>query len=160
LRLLRRKVQEIPSALLADHRALQYSIRFDAANLCVWRLFPSISRLRLAPCAASYGFGLCFQFPQMCEICPPRHLEAWRTQPGLIVKGKRIARPPHPFRHPFPVPLRRDDCEHAFPLIRSLRASAQRSTSVLFSFVLCLLIMAGSFAIRQLKTRPERVEFH
>jgi hypothetical protein len=86
--------------------------------------------------------------------------EAWRTQPGLIVKGKRIARPPHPFRHPFPVPLRRHDGEHPFPLIRSLRASAQRSTSVLFSFVLCLLIMAGSFAIRQLKTRPERVEFH
>jgi hypothetical protein len=50
------------------------------------------------------------------------------------------------------VPLRRRDGEHPFSLIRSLRASAQRSTSVLFSFVLCLLIMAGSFAIRQLKT--------
>jgi hypothetical protein len=37
-------------------------------------------------------------------------------------------------------------------LIRSLRASAQRSTSVLFSFVLSLLIVAGSFAIRQSKT--------
>jgi hypothetical protein len=37
-------------------------------------------------------------------------------------------------------------------LIRTLRASAQRSTSVLFSFVLSLLIMAGSFAIRQSKT--------
>jgi hypothetical protein len=35
--------------------------------------------------------------------------------------------------------------EHGFPLIRSLRASAQRSTSVLFSFVLSLLIVAGSF---------------
>jgi hypothetical protein len=34
-------------------------------------------------------------------------------------------------------------------LIRSLRVSTQRSTSVLFSFVLCLLIVAGSFAIRQ-----------
>jgi hypothetical protein len=28
--------------------------------------------------------------------------------------------------------------EHGFPLIRSLRASAQRSTSVLFSFVAVL----------------------
>jgi hypothetical protein len=28
--------------------------------------------------------------------------------------------------------------EHGFPLIRTLRASAQRSTSVLFSFLLCL----------------------
>jgi hypothetical protein len=42
--------------------------------------------------------------------------------------------------------------EHGFPLIRSLRASAPRSTSALFSFVLCLLIVAGSFAIRQSKT--------
>jgi hypothetical protein len=42
--------------------------------------------------------------------------------------------------------------EHGFPLIRSLRASAQRSTSVLFSFVLSLLILAGSFAILQSKT--------
>jgi hypothetical protein len=37
--------------------------------------------------------------------------------------------------------------EHGFPLIHSLRASAQRSTSVLFSFVLSLLIVAGPFAI-------------
>jgi len=59
---------------------------------------------------------------------------------GLIVKGKRISCPPH------------HDYEHGFPLIRSLRASAQRSTSVLFSFVLSLLIMAGLFAIRQSKT--------
>jgi hypothetical protein len=59
---------------------------------------------------------------------------------GLIVKGKRISCPPH------------YDYEHGFPLIRSLRASAQRSTSVLFSFVLSLLIVAGSFAIRQSKT--------
>jgi hypothetical protein len=44
------------------------------------------------------------------------------------------------------------DYEHGFPLIRSLRASAQRSTSVLFSFVLFLVDMAGSFAIRQSKT--------
>jgi hypothetical protein len=42
--------------------------------------------------------------------------------------------------------------EHGFPLIRSLRASAPRSTSVLFSFVLSLLIVAGPFAIRQSKT--------
>jgi hypothetical protein len=42
--------------------------------------------------------------------------------------------------------------EHGFPLIRSPRASAQRSTSILFSFVLSLLIVAGSFAIRQSET--------
>ena len=24
----------------------------------------------ICPCAAPCGFGLCFQFPQMCEICP------------------------------------------------------------------------------------------
>jgi hypothetical protein len=60
--------------------------------------------------------------------------------PGLIVKGKRISCPPH------------HDYEHGFPLIRSLRASAQRSTSVLFSFVLSLLIVARSFAIWQSKT--------
>jgi hypothetical protein len=41
--------------------------------------------------------------------------------------------------------------EHGFPLIRSLRASAQRSTSVLFSFVLFLLIVAGASAIPQSK---------
>ena len=64
--------------------------------------------------------------------------------PGLIVKGKRISCPPH------------YDYEHGFPLIRSLQASTQRSTSVLFSFALSLLIVAGSFAIRQSKTRPER----
>jgi hypothetical protein len=50
-----------------------------------------------------------------------------RQRQGLIVKGKRISRPPH------------HDYEHGFPLIRSLRASAQRSTSVLFSFVLFLV---------------------
>jgi hypothetical protein len=63
-----------------------------------------------------------------------------RQRHGLIVKGKRISCPPH------------HDYEHGFPLIRSLRASAQRSTSVLFSFVLSLLIVARSFAIRQSKT--------
>jgi hypothetical protein len=46
--------------------------------------------------------------------------------------------------------------EHGFPLIRSLRASAQRSTSVLFSFVLSSLIVAASFAIRQSKTTAEQ----
>jgi hypothetical protein len=50
-----------------------------------------------------------------------------RQRQGLIVKGKRISRPPH------------HDYEHGFPLIRSLPASAQRSTSVLFSFVLFLV---------------------
>jgi hypothetical protein len=41
---------------------------------------------------------------------------------------------------------------HGFPLIRRQQASAQRSTSVLFSFVLSLLIVAGSFVIRQSRT--------
>jgi hypothetical protein len=63
-----------------------------------------------------------------------------RQRYGLIVKGKRISCPPH------------HDYEHGFPLIRNLRASAQRSRSVLFSFVLSLLIVAGSSAIRQSKT--------
>src|SRR5205809_3683958 len=63
-----------------------------------------------------------------------------RQRHGLIVKGRRISCRPH------------YDYEHGFPLIRSLRASTQRSTSVLFSFVLSLLIVAGSFAIRQSKT--------
>jgi hypothetical protein len=39
--------------------------------------------------------------------------------------------------------------EHRFPLIRSLRESAQRSTSVLFSFVISLVIVAGSFTAPQ-----------
>jgi hypothetical protein len=75
-----------------------------------------------------------------------------RQHHGLIVKGKRISCPPHyaPPNNDYDPP--HHDCEHGFPLIRSLRASAQRSTSVLFSFVLSLLIMAGSFAIRQSKT--------
>ena len=68
-----------------------------------------------------------------------------RQRHGLIVKGKRISCPPH-YAPP------NNDYEHGFPLIRSLRASAQRSTSGLFSFVLSLLIMAGSFTVRQSKT--------
>jgi len=71
---------------------------------------------------------------------------------GLIVKGKRISCPPHSSRQSGRWCRTRDDYEHGFPLIRSLRASAQRSTSVLFSFVLSLLIVAGSFAIWQSKT--------
>jgi hypothetical protein len=70
---------------------------------------------------------------------------------GLIVKGKRISCPPHyaPPNNDYDPP--HHDHEHGFPLIRSLRASTQRSTSVLFSFVLCFLIVVGSFAIRQIK---------
>src|SRR6266480_5031774 len=71
---------------------------------------------------------------------PAKRAGRLRQRHGLIVKGKRISCPPH------------YDYEHGFPLIRSLRASAQQSTSVLFSFVLSLLIVAGSFAIRQSKT--------
>jgi hypothetical protein len=37
------------------------------------------------------------------------------------------------------VDAQRHGFEHGFPLIRSLRASAQRSTPVLFSFLLSLL---------------------
>jgi hypothetical protein len=75
-----------------------------------------------------------------------------RQRHGLIVKGKRISCPPHyaPPNNDYDPP--HHDYEHGFPLIRSLRASTQRSTSVLFSFVLSLLIVAGSFAIRQSKT--------
>src|SRR5512132_1800086 len=75
-----------------------------------------------------------------------------RQRHGLIVKGKRISCPPHyaPPNNDYDPP--HHDYEHGFPLIRSLRASTQRSTSVLFSFVPCLLIVAGSFAIRQSKT--------
>src|SRR5207247_9430670 len=54
--------------------------------------------------------------------------------------------------------MQRHGFEHGFPLIRSLRASAQRSTSVLFSFALSLLIVAGSFVIRQSKTILGRSE--
>src|SRR6266436_7179074 len=71
---------------------------------------------------------------------PAKRAGRLRQRHGLIVKGKRISCPPH------------HDYEHGFPLIRSLRASAQRSTSVLFSFVLSLLIVAGSSVIRQSKT--------
>ena len=71
---------------------------------------------------------------------PAKRAGSLRQRHGLIVKGKRISCPPH------------HDYEHGFPLIRSLRASGQRSTSVLFSFVLSLLIVARSFAVRQSKT--------
>jgi hypothetical protein len=79
-----------------------------------------------------------------------------RQRQGLVVKGKRISCPPqYGYRDPAKRARRlrqRHAFERGFPLIRSLRASAQRSTSVLFSFVLSLLIVAGSFVIRQSKT--------
>jgi hypothetical protein len=76
---------------------------------------------------------------------PVKWIDRLKQRHGLIVKGKRISCPPQssPQHH---------DYEHGFPLIRSLRASTQLSTSVLFSFVLSLLIVAGSFAIPQSKT--------
>jgi len=46
-----------------------------------------------------------------------------RQRHGLILKDKRISCPPH------------HDYEHGFSLIRSLRAWARRSRSVLFSLV-------------------------
>jgi hypothetical protein len=83
-----------------------------------------------------------------------------RQRYGLIVKGKRIScPPPQHLLIRVALPVQEYDYEHGFPLIRSLRASTQRSTSVLFSFVLSLLIVAGSFAIRQLKTILRRSLF-
>ena len=82
--------------------------------------------------------------------------QCFRESRESIVKGKRISCPPQcHYRDPAKEAGRlrqRYGFEHDFPLIRSLRASAQRSTSVLFSFVLFLLIVARSFAIRQPKT--------
>jgi hypothetical protein len=77
-----------------------------------------------------------------------------RQRHGLIVKGKRISCPPPQslLIRVAALPVQEYHYEHGFPLIRSLRASTQRSTSVLFSFVLSLLIVAGSFAVRQSKT--------
>src|SRR6266404_1908274 len=75
---------------------------------------------------------------------PVKRAVRLRQRHGIIVKGKRTSCPPH------------HDYEHGFPLIRSLRASTQRSTLVLFSFVLSLLIVAGSFALWQSKTTLAR----
>ena len=77
---------------------------------------------------------------------PVKRAGRLRQRHGLIVKGKRISCPPHyaPPNNDYDPP--HHDYEHGFPLIRSLRASTQRSTSVLFSFVLSLLIVAGQFA--------------
>jgi hypothetical protein len=72
-----------------------------------------------------------------------------RQRHGLIVKGKRISCPPH---HDCKYARARSSLVAQAERIRSLRASARRSTSVLFSFVLPLLIMAASFAIQQSKT--------
>jgi hypothetical protein len=75
-----------------------------------------------------------------------------RQRDSVIVKGKRISCPPQygPPNNDYDPP--HHDYEHGFPLIRSLRASTQRSTSVLFSFVLSLLIVARRSVIRQSKT--------
>jgi hypothetical protein len=52
-----------------------------------------------------------------------------------FVKGKRIwYRPQSSHRDPARGLRQRLGFEHGFPLMRSLRASAQRSTSALFSF--------------------------
>src|SRR5215471_9449019 len=63
-----------------------------------------------------------------------------RQRPGLIIRGKRRSCPPQ-YGHRDPQGVQRrlgesHGSDHGFPLIRSLRGSAQRSTSVLFSFVL------------------------
>jgi hypothetical protein len=83
---------------------------------------------------------------------PVKRAGRLRQRHGLIVKGKRIScPPPQHLLIRVALPVQEYDYEHGFPLIRSLRASTQRSTSVLFSFVLSLLIVVGSFAIRQSK---------
>ena len=71
--------------------------------------------------------------------------------PCLAVKGKRISCPPQYALLNNDGDSRHHHSGHGFPLIRSPRASTQPSTSVLFSFVLSLLIVAGSFATRQSK---------
>src|SRR5881397_3787562 len=83
---------------------------------------------------------------------PAKRADRLRQRHGFIVKGKRISCPPYyaPPNNDYDPP--HHDYEHGFPLIRSLRASTQRSTSILFSFVLSFLIVAGSFAIPQSKT--------
>ena len=71
---------------------------------------------------------------------------------GLIIKGKRrscLLQYGHRDRTRGRL-RQRHGSEHGFPLIRSLRASAQRSTSVLFSFVLSLIV-AASFTIPAIK---------
>src|SRR6266404_2999338 len=83
---------------------------------------------------------------------PAKRAGRLRQCHGLIVKGKRISCPPHYAAPNNDYDPPHHDYEHGFPLIRSLPASAQRSTSVLFSFVLSLLIVAGSSVIRQSKT--------
>jgi len=82
---------------------------------------------------------------------PVKRADRLRQRHGLIVKGKRISCPRHyaPPNNDYDPP--HHGYEHGFPLIRSLRALTQRSTSVLFSFVLSLLIVAGSFAVPAIK---------
>jgi hypothetical protein len=64
-----------------------------------------------------------------------------------FIKGKRISyRPQSSHRDPARGLRQRLGFEHGFPLIRSLRASTQEATSVLFSFLLSLLIVAGPLA--------------
>jgi hypothetical protein len=70
---------------------------------------------------------------------PPKQARQVGQHHGLVVKGKRISCPPQ-YRYRDPARRsgrlkQRDGFEHCFPLIRSLLTSVQRSTSVLFSFV-------------------------
>jgi hypothetical protein len=74
-----------------------------------------------------------------------------RVKRVVTLKGKRISCPPHYVSPNNDYEPSHHDYEHGFPLIRSLRASIQRSTSVLFSFLLSLLIVAGSFTACQSK---------
>ena len=114
-------------------------------------------RIILEPFPSSIARRRLFQFHhsrrkiKFFKASPPKSARRWRQRHGLIVKGKRISCPPQ-----YAPPNNDGDTPHhhsglGFPLIRSPRASIQPSTSVLFSFVLSLLIVAGSFAARQSK---------
>ena len=94
--------------------------------------------------------------PIKCDVA--RSCEAvgrLRQRHGLIVKGKRIScPPPQHLLIRVALPVQEYDYEHGFPLIRSLRASTQRSTSVLFS--ICALLVDCGRIIRHSAIRARR----
>ena len=105
------------------------------------------------PIAADGGYSNSPQQkgPKFFKASPPKRARRWRQRHGLAVKGRRISCPPQYALLNNDGDSRHHHSGHGFPLIRSPRASTQPSTSVLFSFVLSLLIVAGSFATRQSK---------
>ena len=105
------------------------------------------------PIAADGGYSNSPQQkgPKFFKASPPEAGPRVEATPCLAVKGKRISCPPQYALLNNDGDSRHHHSGHGFPLIRSPRASTQPSTSVLFSFVLSLLIVAGSFATRQSK---------